>query len=103
MSEFMRQTGLPCDDRIIHQYHEANLLESLSFFESNTKDIDITARWIYIEDLVVRLHFMNPLCQYQCLAKERPIPTDIPVILPITKLILNRHNLIAFQQTLFIA
>lgn len=51
MSEFIQRTGLPCDDRKIRQHHEDHLLEALSFFESYTEDIDVTARWIYIEEL----------------------------------------------------
>ena len=59
MSEFIQRTGLPCADRKIRQHHEDHLLEALSFFESYTEDIDVTARWIYIEELAVCLHFMS--------------------------------------------
>lgn len=94
MSELIQRTGLPCDDRSIRQHHGLNLHEAITFFESNTKDLDFNARWIYVEKLEVRLHFMI-FCVNTCLAAERPIP------------IVNRvnkfPNRIPSQQALFIA
>ena len=53
MKDLMGRIRLPCDDRKIRQYHEDQLLEALTFFESLTEDVEVTARWIYIEELAV--------------------------------------------------
>lgn len=37
----------------IRRFHETQLMEALSFFENYTEDIDVTARWKYIEELAV--------------------------------------------------
>ena len=57
----MERLGLPCDDRKIRQHHEDYLLEALTFFESYTEDIEVTARWIYIEELAVGLYAISTL------------------------------------------
>lgn len=49
----MKELYLPCDDMKIRRSHETHLMEALSFFENYTEDIDITARWKYIEELAV--------------------------------------------------
>ena len=55
MRELMGQVRLPCDDRKIRRYHEDHFLQALTFFESYTEDIEVTARWTYIEQLAVGL------------------------------------------------
>ena len=55
MKEFIARECIPCDDRKIRRWHEDHLLQALTFFESSTEDIDVTARWIFIEELAVGL------------------------------------------------
>lgn len=47
----MKELCLPCDDMKIRRSHETQFVEALSFFENNTEDIDLAARWKYIEKL----------------------------------------------------
>ncbi|XP_074615984.1 guanylate-binding protein 7-like [Acropora palmata] len=47
----MKELCLPCDDMKIRRLHETQFVEALSFFENNTEDIDLAARWKYIEKL----------------------------------------------------
>ena len=47
---------LPCDDKKIRSSHEDHLLEALTFFESKTEDISVTARWLYMEELAVIIY-----------------------------------------------
>ena len=49
----MKELCLPCDDMKIRRLHETQFVEALSFFENNTEDIDLAARWKYIEKLAV--------------------------------------------------
>ncbi|KAL9979025.1 hypothetical protein ACROYT_G016617 [Oculina patagonica] len=51
MKEFRERIRLPCDDRKIRSSHEDHLLEALTFFESETEDTSVTARWLYMEEL----------------------------------------------------
>ena len=44
---------LPCDGKKIRSSHENSLLEALTFFERETKDVVVTARRIYMEELEV--------------------------------------------------
>lgn len=53
MKEFRERVRLPCDDRKIRSSHEEHLLEALTFFESETEDTAVTARWLYMEELGV--------------------------------------------------
>lgn len=53
MKEFRERVRLPCDDRKIRSSHEDHLLEALTFFESETEDTSVTARWLYMEELAV--------------------------------------------------
>ena len=52
-SEGMKELCLPCDDTKIRRLHETQFVQALSFFENNTEDIDLAARWKYIEKLAV--------------------------------------------------
>ncbi|KAL9979036.1 hypothetical protein ACROYT_G016628 [Oculina patagonica] len=51
MKEFRERIRLPCDDRKIRSSHEDHLLEALTFFESETEETSVTARWLYMEEL----------------------------------------------------
>ena len=53
MREFRERVQLPCDDKKIRSAHEDHLLEALTFFESESEDTAVMARWIYIEELAV--------------------------------------------------
>jgi len=53
MKEFRERVRLPCDDKKIRSSHEDHLLEALTFFESETEDTTVTARWLYMEELAV--------------------------------------------------
>ena len=53
MKEFKDRVRLPCDDKKIRSSHEDHLLEALTFFERETEDITVTARWRYMEELAV--------------------------------------------------
>lgn len=53
MKEFRERVRLPCDDKKIRSSHENHLLEALTFFESETEDTTVTARWRYMEELAV--------------------------------------------------
>lgn len=53
MKEFKEGVCLPCDDKKIRSSHEEHLLGALTFFESETEDTTVTARWLYLEELAV--------------------------------------------------
>ena len=53
MKELKERVRLPCDDKKIRNSHEEHLLEALMFFESETEDTTVTARWLYMEELAV--------------------------------------------------
>ena len=53
MKEFKERARLPCDDKKIRSSHEDHLLEALTFFESETEDTTVAARWLYMEELAV--------------------------------------------------
>ena len=53
MKEFRERVRLPCDDKKIRSSHEDHLLQALTFFESETEDTTVTARWLYMEELTV--------------------------------------------------
>ena len=61
MKEFKERVRLPCDDNKIRssRSHEDHLLEALTFFESETEDTTVTARWLYMEELaVIKCYFV---------------------------------------------
>ena len=59
MKEFKERVRLPCDDKMIRSSHEDHLLEALTFFERETEDTTVTARWRYMEDLaVIKCYFV---------------------------------------------
>ena len=59
MKEFKERARLPCDDKKIRSSHEDHLLEALTFFERETGDTTVTARWLYMEDLaVIKCYFV---------------------------------------------
>ena len=62
MKEFKEKVRLPCDDKKIRSSHEDHLLEALTFFESETGDTTVTARWLYMEKLaVIKCYLMSAL------------------------------------------
>ena len=62
MKEFKERVRLPCDDKKIRSSHEDHLLEALTFFESETEDTTVTARWLYMEELaVIKCYLMSAL------------------------------------------
>ena len=59
MKEFKERVRLPCDDKKIRSSHEDHLFEALTFFERETEDTAVTARWLYMEDLaVIKCYFV---------------------------------------------
>ncbi|XP_020609282.1 guanylate-binding protein 1-like [Orbicella faveolata] len=74
MKEFRERVRLPCDDKKIRSSHEDHLLEALTFFESETEDTTVTARWLYMEELAnfadesesALLRENNKLTEEQC-------------------------------------
>jgi len=65
MKEFKERVRLPCDDKKIRSSHEDHLLEALTFFESETEDTTVTARWLYMEDLAVNKYYLMHGLLYQ--------------------------------------
>ena len=53
MKESKERVHLPCDDEKIRSSLEDHLLEALTFFERETEDTTVTARWLYMEELAV--------------------------------------------------
>lgn len=64
----MNELCLPCDDMKIRRVHETQLMAALSFFENLTEDIDVTAKWKYIEKLAVGFFLVMQLA----LSRELP-------------------------------